>query len=191
MTPRLLALDLVGLSSRPGDFLFRESPSLRSTGKTIVADTCPECGRPVPIYRVSSFLDIFAEASADGGQTWAPGDKAIPVVQQAEPIALGDYNQNGTVDAADYVLWRKLVGTGALPNEGGVSNNLVDEADYQFWRWRLRSGGAARTRSVRFECARAVVVHSYRRWRSCAIAATLRFARALMHNRADCAGTWT
>jgi hypothetical protein len=133
----VLALDLEGLSSRPGDFLFRESPTLRSTGKTIVADTCPPCGRPVPIYRVSSFLDLFAEASADGGKTWAPGDKAIQVVQQAETVVLGDYNQNGRVDAADVVLWRKKVGTGALANEGGVSNNLVDEADYKFWRSRF------------------------------------------------------
>ena len=132
-----MALDLEGLSSRPGDFLFRESPTLRSTGKTIVADTCPPCGRAFPIYRVSSFLDIFAEASADGGKIWASGDQAIQVVQQAEPVVLGDYSQNGTVDAADYVLWRKLVGTGALPNEGGVSNNLVDDADYKFWRCGL------------------------------------------------------
>jgi hypothetical protein len=133
----ILALDLEGLSSRPGDFLFRESPALRSAGTTIVQDTCPECGRPFPIYRVSSFLDIFAEASADGGKTWAPGNKAIQVVQQAEPAVLGDYNQNGTVDTADYVLWRNRVGTGALANEGGVSNNLVDQADYEFWHSRF------------------------------------------------------
>jgi hypothetical protein len=133
----VLALDLEGLSSRPGDFLFRESPTLRSVGITTVLDTCPPCARAFPIYRVSSFLDIFAEASADGGKTWVPGDKAIQVVQQAEPVVLGDYNQNGAVDTADYVLWRKRLGTGALANEGGVSNNLVDQADYDFWRSRF------------------------------------------------------
>jgi hypothetical protein len=98
----------------------------------------------VPIYRVSSFLDIFAEASADGGQTWSAANKAIQVVQQAEPVALGDYNENGTVDAADYVIWRKLVGPGALPNEGGVSNNLVDESDYKFWRSRFGASAGPR-----------------------------------------------
>jgi hypothetical protein len=71
------------------------------------------------------------------------GDNAIQVVQQARPEVLGDYNQNGKVDAADYVVWRKLLGPGALPNEGGVSNNLVDEADYQFWRSRF--GATAET----------------------------------------------
>jgi hypothetical protein len=133
----VVALDLEGLSSRPGDFLFRESQALRSGGKTIVADTCPPCARPFPIYRVSSALEIFAEASADGGTTWAPGDKAIQVVQQAEPVVLGDYNQNGAVDTADYILWRKKFGPGALANEAGVSNSLVDDADYRFWRSRF------------------------------------------------------
>ncbi|HEY3394693.1 MAG TPA: hypothetical protein VGK58_18455, partial [Lacipirellulaceae bacterium] len=45
----VLALDLEGLSSRPGEFLFRESPTLRSSGQTIVADACPLCLGPVPI----------------------------------------------------------------------------------------------------------------------------------------------
>jgi hypothetical protein len=134
----LIELDLQGLSSRPGgDFLFRESPTLRSSGKTMVGDGCPVCDSIIPIYRVSSFIDIFAEASPDGGMTWAPADREIHVVQQAEPVILGDYNQNGTVDTADYVVWRKLEGPGGLPNEGGVSNNLVDEADYRFWRSRF------------------------------------------------------
>jgi hypothetical protein len=133
----LVALELNGLSSRPGDFLFRESPTLRSSGKTMVGDGCPMCDSSVPIYRISSFIDLFAKASADGGATWAPASDVIHLVQQAEPAVLGDYSQNGTVDAADYIIWRKLLGPGALPNEGGVSNNLVDEADYQFWRSRF------------------------------------------------------
>jgi hypothetical protein len=49
----------------------------------------------------------------------------------------GDYNSNGTVDAADYVLWRNNRGPGSLPNEGGISPGVVDEADYNFWRSRF------------------------------------------------------
>jgi hypothetical protein len=132
----LVSLELKDLSPR-SEFLLRESPELRSTGKTVVSDGCPVCDSIVPIYRVSSFIDIFAEASPDGGHTWVTADRAFHVVQQAEPVVLGDYNQNGTVDTADYVVWRKLEGPGALPNEGGVSNNVVDEADYRFWRSRF------------------------------------------------------
>jgi fibronectin-binding autotransporter adhesin len=65
------------------------------------------------------------------------------------PVA-GDYNQNGIVDAADYVLWRKNVGPGSLPNEGGVSPGVVDQADYTFWRSRFgaTSGSGAAINAV-------------------------------------------
>jgi hypothetical protein len=52
----------------------------------------------------------------------------------------GDYNNNGTVDAADYVVWRKTLGdTGdSLPADGtgpgGVPDGMVDDLDYDFWR---------------------------------------------------------
>jgi hypothetical protein len=42
----------------------------------------------------------------------------------------GDYNDNGTVDAADYVLWRN---GGPLENEGN-DPGTVNQADYDFWR---------------------------------------------------------
>jgi hypothetical protein len=45
----------------------------------------------------------------------------------------GDYNNNGTVDAADYVLWRN---GGPLQNEG-VTPNMVTAEDYTFWRSRF------------------------------------------------------
>ena len=38
------------------------------------------------------------------------------------PVTPGDYNQNGTVDAADYVVWRKGLGT------------IYTQADYDVWR---------------------------------------------------------
>jgi GH35 family endo-1,4-beta-xylanase len=48
---------------------------------------------------------------------------------------LGDYNNDGVVDAADYTVWRDAMEDGAseLFNEGD-SFGTVDEADYQFWR---------------------------------------------------------
>ena len=51
----------------------------------------------------------------------------------------GDYNGNGAVDAADYVVWRNTLnqtvsaGTGA----DGSGNAMVDAADYNFWRARF------------------------------------------------------
>lgn len=45
---------------------------------------------------------------------------------------LGDYNNNGVVDAADYVLWRN---GGPLLNEGDAPGT-VNTADYTYWRSR-------------------------------------------------------
>jgi hypothetical protein len=46
----------------------------------------------------------------------------------------GDYNDDGSVDAADYVVWRKNNGTNnPLPNET-ESIGTVDAADFNAWR---------------------------------------------------------
>jgi hypothetical protein len=49
------------------------------------------------------------------------------------PGANGDYNGNGVVDAADYVLWRQHLGQNfALPND--TTPGTVTQADYTVWR---------------------------------------------------------
>ena len=45
----------------------------------------------------------------------------------------GDYNGNGVVDAADYVLWRK---GGPLQNEVDAPGT-INQADYDAWRARF------------------------------------------------------
>jgi hypothetical protein len=53
-----------------------------------------------------------------------------------EPARLaGDYNQNGVVDAADYVLWRRANNTAVPPNTGadGNGDGIVDQADHEVW----------------------------------------------------------
>ena len=47
----------------------------------------------------------------------------------------GDYNGNGTVDAADYVLWRATFAqVGSNLAADGNGNNVVDSGDYDVWR---------------------------------------------------------
>ncbi len=49
---------------------------------------------------------------------------------------LGDYNDNGIVDTADFSVWHDRLGETFLPNEG-VSPNIVDIADYLYWAERF------------------------------------------------------
>ena len=51
----------------------------------------------------------------------------------AIPELAGDFNSNGVVDAADYVMWRKNVGTNnALPNN--LIGGTIGMAQYNQWR---------------------------------------------------------
>jgi subtilisin-like proprotein convertase family protein len=66
----------------------------------------------------------------------------------AGPALPGDYNVNGTVDAADYVLWRKFLSANVSPPFSGADGNgngTVDQPDYGVWRANFGdiSGGGA------------------------------------------------
>jgi hypothetical protein len=51
------------------------------------------------------------------------------------PSSNGDYNQNGTVDAADYAVWRNMLGqTGVGLAADGNGDNQITTADYDVWR---------------------------------------------------------
>jgi hypothetical protein len=61
----------------------------------------------------------------------------------APPVLAGDYNDDGLVDATDYIVWRKLVGTNAtLPNET-VSPGEVDEEDFNAWTQNFGSSDSS------------------------------------------------
>jgi hypothetical protein len=70
---------------------------------------------------------------------------SITVVSDSQPLT-GDYNRNGVVDAADYVVWRNTLGqtSTGLPADGN-GNGMIDAGDYNVWRANSgRSfGGAA------------------------------------------------
>jgi hypothetical protein len=55
-----------------------------------------------------------------------------------------DYNRNGIVDAADYVLWRNSVGqTGTSLAADGNGDGVVDANDFNLWRSEFgQSAGA-------------------------------------------------
>ena len=67
----------------------------------------------------------------------------LAIIEVAPPAGIpGDYNENGVVDAADYVLWRQNLGSGiTLPNDSTAG---VAADDYTRWRVNFgKSAGAA------------------------------------------------
>jgi hypothetical protein len=59
----------------------------------------------------------------------------------------GDYNHNGTVDAADFVVWRETFGSTTVLDADGDGDGKVDQFDYVVWRYTFGnsadSGSAA------------------------------------------------
>ncbi len=78
---------------------------------------------------MSGTFDTLTLPSLSGGLSWNTSQLyttgTLSVVSAGIP---GDYNNNGTVDAADYVLWRN---GGPLQNDATVG---VQPADYDVWR---------------------------------------------------------
>jgi hypothetical protein len=92
--------------------------------------------------------NVFQIISSSGIVTGKFGSASLPTLTGANwqlryspnsvllQVALvGDYNFNGVVDAADYVVWRKSlgqVGIGLLAD--GNRNGQIDTGDYSVWR---------------------------------------------------------
>jgi probable HAF family extracellular repeat protein len=89
-----------------------------------------------------------ATAVSDDGRTIAGYGKSvyrIPAgdlrteawigVLPAPTVLQGDYNHNGTVDAADYTVWRDSFGqSGAGLPADGSGNEVIDANDYDVWK---------------------------------------------------------
>jgi hypothetical protein len=90
------------------------------------------------------------EMTGSQGSTWNINPAASANQPDNRPLAQwlsgfvsnlhpGDYNEDGTVDAADYVVWRKAQGQQATFFSGadGDGSGMVDEPDYHVWRSRF------------------------------------------------------
>jgi hypothetical protein len=68
------------------------------------------------------------------------------------PALTGDYNNNGTVDPADYVVWRKTLGSDtdlrANGDNSGPSAGVIDQADYAVWKANFGKASTAAASSA-------------------------------------------
>ncbi|MEX2308755.1 MAG: lysyl oxidase family protein [Pirellulales bacterium] len=88
--------------------------------------------------------DEFVSIAAMRGETYYVnvygfGDDINPAYEMTitgPPLPLqGDYNSDGSVDAADYVIWRKTLNSNVTPHTGadGDGDGAVDQDDYGVW----------------------------------------------------------
>jgi hypothetical protein len=92
-------------------------------------------------YNLLTALDIIDNGISFSVPGWSyqivpGGNGEILKLSQTGPVGVqGDYNNNGVVDAADYVLWRN---GGPLQNEIATPGTVTQE-DYDSWRARFGS----------------------------------------------------
>jgi hypothetical protein len=78
---------------------------------------------------------------------------------------LGDYNRNGTVDAADYVVWRNSVGqTGAGLDADGDASGTIDAGDYNLWRAHFGQNAGSSASIASFATAKPAVPEPASAW---------------------------
>jgi hypothetical protein len=81
---------------------------------------------------------------------FAPAAMLTATLVESVPL-MGDYNNNGVVDAADHVVWRNAIGqSGTNLSADGNGDGLVNQADYNIWRaqfGRTSASSAAPTAS--------------------------------------------
>lgn len=68
----------------------------------------------------------------------------VEYVTGPTPI-VGDYNQNGKVDAADYTVWRNTLNQTVTAGTGadGNSNGTIESGDYTVWKTNFGMGAGA------------------------------------------------
>jgi predicted outer membrane repeat protein len=89
-------------------------------------------GVPAFDQRGAPFGRVF-DGDGVGGARMDVGAFELPPLP---PALLGDYNRDGSVDAADYTLWRDTLIANVTPYSGadGSGNGMVDTADYGVWK---------------------------------------------------------
>ncbi|MCO6042424.1 Ig-like domain-containing protein [Aeoliella sp. ICT_H6.2] len=76
--------------------------------------------------------DSFTYLASDGNG----GSTSATVFVEVSPVLDGDYNEDGVVNIADYVVWRNTLGAAGEPFAGadGDGSGLVDAEDYVVWK---------------------------------------------------------
>ncbi len=116
------------------------------TGSALIGGALNVAAENLAGFALGQQFDLITAAAVSGifaskNLPSLGGGLGLEVLYESTRVALqvvsvagvpGDYNQNGTVDAADYTLWRNNFGSGtALPNDDTPG---VGQDDYARWK---------------------------------------------------------
>ena len=151
-------------------------------------------GGPAVLHLITDnvYLDIqftnWTSNAQGGGFSYMRAMGELP----PPPTTTGDYNGNGVVDAADYVLWRATLNqTVPEPGDGADGNRsgTVDDGDYDFWREHfgevvpdLATGGSGQVAAVPEPASAASLFIGLVMFACCSNRKAKRFEQYALHN---------
>jgi hypothetical protein len=92
---------------------------------------------------IEVFIDDWQSFTGGAIRTWYDGI-GYSLVTEIAPTLVGDYNDDGAVDAADYVVWRKNLGqTVSLPNRDTNNSGPISLDDFDSWTTNYGSSASS------------------------------------------------
>jgi T5SS/PEP-CTERM-associated repeat protein len=141
-----IVLEIGGATAGGGYDQIQSSGALAFDGTlqvSLIGGFTPVAGQSFNLFDWASLSGTFdvLQLPALAGLAWDTSELYTDgVLSVVAPGVDGDYNDDGAVNAADYVLWRKLNGTSAvMPND---PNPLPIDGD-QYLTWRGNFGQAS------------------------------------------------
>ncbi len=97
----------------------------------------PQVGDVFPLMSGCNLLEGIGETELPElpfGMVWSVDQSPSSLQLRILATPKGDYNGDGTVDSADYTVWRDSLGSSTLLSADGDGNGQVDPGDYVLWK---------------------------------------------------------
>jgi hypothetical protein len=138
-----LSIDLAGTGvGQFGQLVVGDHAALDGTLRVnLQGNYSPSAGDYFQIISAGSLsggFDAVHLPQLNGGLVWAIGDEANSIWLAV--LFAGDYDHNGQVDDADYLLWKQQYGLIGNFAADGNGDGVVDAADFTVWRNNLGAG---------------------------------------------------
>ncbi|MEX2168328.1 MAG: LamG domain-containing protein [Pirellulales bacterium] len=141
-----LAIEIGGLTEGQSYDVLNVTGSMTLNGGTLsvslIDGFMPAAGNSFDILDFASRIGSFTTLNLQGGAgSWNTSQLLTTgtITFTGSASVAGDYNGNGTVDAADYVVWRNTLRPSITPGTGadGTGDGVINQADYNFWKSRF------------------------------------------------------